>query len=121
VNKKEGEMKSKLIATLFGLCLGTGLTGGGSLSRGQPPLNTQSFAVSKYGTLLKLFDANGKSRCRNLRNILCDFAKAWRSLREKPIFHAKPAKMSKVAEIILKQISLFAAKPYGTDSDLLLR
>jgi hypothetical protein len=29
---------------------------------------------------------------------LCDFAETWRSLREKPIFHAKPAKISKAAE-----------------------
>jgi hypothetical protein len=29
---------------------------------------------------------------------LCDFAETWRSLREKPIFHAKSAKISKAAE-----------------------
>ncbi|HSE18702.1 MAG TPA: hypothetical protein VLB46_16720 [Pyrinomonadaceae bacterium] len=54
-------MKRKLIATSIAVFFATALIiTGESLSHAQQ--NTQSFAVSKYGTLLDVFDANGKSR-----------------------------------------------------------
>lgn len=62
-------MNSKPIATLLALLFGTVLMiTGGSLSYGQSQLPSQSFAVSKYGTLLEIFDANGKSRFGKLTN-----------------------------------------------------
>lgn len=62
-------MTPKFIATFLALFLGTVLMiTGESLSRAQSQPAYQSFAVSKYGTLLEVFDENGKSRFGKLAN-----------------------------------------------------
>ena len=53
---------NKRIAMLF--VIAGFMIGGGSLSRAQPK---QKLGVSKHGTLLEIFDANGKSRFGKLR------------------------------------------------------
>lgn len=55
-------MKNKRVTRFIALILGVGLiTGVGSVSRAQP-LPAPSLSMSKYGTLLEILDANGKSR-----------------------------------------------------------
>ena len=49
---------------LFVVIIAGVMIGGGSLSRGQPK---QKLSVSKHGTLLEIFDGNGKSRLGKLR------------------------------------------------------
>ena len=49
---------------LFVVLIAGVMIGGGSLSRGQPK---QKLSVSKHGTLLEIFDGNGKSRFGKLR------------------------------------------------------
>lgn len=62
-------MKHKLIAPFAALFFCTGLIiASGSVSHGQTYRAHQSFAVSEYGTLLEVFDANGKSRFGKLAN-----------------------------------------------------
>lgn len=60
-------MKTKLIAIVLTLlCVSGTLTTGRPLSVKQPHPGPQSFSISKYGTLLEVFDANGGSRFGNL-------------------------------------------------------
>ena len=56
-------MKRKLAALVVALLFLSGLVmANGPLSRKQARPSGQSFAISEYGTLLEVFDANGKSR-----------------------------------------------------------
>jgi hypothetical protein len=55
-------MKTKSIAKLIAIFLGGLTLAGGSVSRGQTARRVERLSVSKYGTLLEISDANGKSR-----------------------------------------------------------
>jgi hypothetical protein len=55
---------NKRIMMLFVVLIAGVMIGGGSLSRGQPK---QKLSVSKHGTLLEIFDGNGKSRLGKFR------------------------------------------------------
>ena len=55
-------MKTKRVTKLFALFVAGLIISTGSLSRGQSPLPAKKIKVSKYGTLLEIFDAKGKSR-----------------------------------------------------------
>jgi hypothetical protein len=56
-------MKNKRVTKFIALIVGVGLIiGVGSVSRARPSLPAPSLSVSKYGTLLEIVDANGKSR-----------------------------------------------------------
>jgi hypothetical protein len=55
---------NKRIKMLFVVFIAVVMIGGGSLSRGQ---SKQKLSVSKHGTLLEIFDGNGKSRFGKLR------------------------------------------------------
>src|SRR5437773_5702436 len=63
LNQKGGEMKMKLAALVLALLFLSELVMAyGPLSRERPQPPGQSFAISEHGTLLDVFDANGKSR-----------------------------------------------------------
>lgn len=55
-------MKTKRVTQLFALLVAGLMISVGSLSPGQTPRRGKSLNVSKYGTLLEILDANGKSR-----------------------------------------------------------
>jgi len=56
-------MKNRRVTKFIALIVGVGLiTGVGSVSRAGTSLPAPSLTVSKYGTLLEILDANGKSR-----------------------------------------------------------
>ena len=55
---------NKRIMMLFVVLIAGVMIGGGSLSRAQPK---QKLSVSKHGTLLEIFDGNGKSQFGKLR------------------------------------------------------
>ena len=55
-------MKTKSIAKLIAIFLGGLTLASGSVSRGQTARRVERLSVSKYGTLLEISDANGKSR-----------------------------------------------------------
>src|SRR5438045_9713110 len=52
----------------------------------------------KFSLSIRPAGYSPKSRVAVCGTFLCDFAETWRALREKPIFHAKLAKISKAAE-----------------------
>lgn len=55
-------MKTKSIAKLIAIFLGGLTLASGSVSHGQTARSVERLSVSKYGTLLEISDANGKSR-----------------------------------------------------------
>jgi hypothetical protein len=55
-------MKHKRIIKLVARIVAGLVMTGGSVSHAQPPVPAKNLAVSKYGTLLEIFDAKGKSR-----------------------------------------------------------
>jgi hypothetical protein len=63
VGRYEGEeMKIKLITRFLMFSITLLLFIGASFTHAQPNLSSQGLRVSKYGTLLEIFDANGQSR-----------------------------------------------------------